>query len=93
MRFLPGKYLRTVRPGLRTIDTFHNNEYTAVIKPVLVISLFSMETEGPAVKRIDVINLQRTVSFAQVMWHFGTVLEMVEHVTLAIVVYNAPVDF
>lgn len=92
MSVLPGKYLGTVRPGLRTIDTFHDNEDTAVIKPVLVIPPFSVEAEGSAVKRPNVIDLQRTVSFAQVLWHFGTVLEMVEDVALAIVVYNAPVD-
>lgn len=64
-----------------------------MIETVLVISLLSVETEGPAVERLNVIDLQRTLSLAQILWHFGTALEMVEHVTLAIVVNNAPVDF
>lgn len=82
-----------IRPGLRAIGTFHNNKYTAVIETVLVLSLFRVETEGPAVKRLNVIDLQRTLSLAQILWHFGTALEMVEHVTLAIMVNNAPIDF
>lgn len=42
---------------LKTIDTFHNNEDTAIIEFVFALSLFCIETEGPVVKRMDAINL------------------------------------
>lgn len=52
-----------------------------------------METEGPIVKRLDVINLQWTVSSIQTFGHFSAALEMVKHLTLAIMENNTPIFF
>uniref|UniRef100_A0A3Q3F327 Uncharacterized protein n=1 Tax=Labrus bergylta TaxID=56723 RepID=A0A3Q3F327_9LABR len=50
-------------------------------------------TEGPVVKGLDVIDLQRAVSLTQIPYNSGSVLEMVQHKTATIMVDNSPCFF
>lgn len=48
------------------IQTFHNNKYAAIVVSDSVISSLCVETEGPIIKGLDVINLQWAVSPIQI---------------------------
>lgn len=48
--------------------TFHDNKYTAVVESVSLFFFLGIKTEGPVVKWLDVVNLQRAVPAAQISY-------------------------
>lgn len=55
--------------------------------------MLHVEAEGPVVKSFDIIYLQRTVPFSQCPQNVGSAFEMVEHLSLAVMVDIASILF